>query len=262
MKFAVIDGQRREAEPGLSGVCQACGRALVTKCGEIRDWHWAHQKSTACDPWWENETEWHRAWKGQFPSAWQEVVHPASDGTRHIADVATEGGWVIEFQHSPIENEERQSRNAFYRKLVWVVNGTRRKKDAAQFTEAKKHGRWLVAQPPMVRLRSGECVLLREWAGSSVPILLDFGIEQSLWLIAGHPDGPAYARPIPRATFIGMHRGEALGAGDFDSFIAAFYGEIAAHEAETQALELRQSTLQTDLAFRRLTRGPGPRGRF
>jgi hypothetical protein len=50
----------------------------------------------------ENETEWHRAWKDQFPPEWQEIVHLAGDGERHIADVKTGDGWVIEFQHSYI----------------------------------------------------------------------------------------------------------------------------------------------------------------
>ena len=43
-----------------------------------------------CDPWWENETEWHRAWKDQFPADWQEIVHHAEDGEKHIADVKTD----------------------------------------------------------------------------------------------------------------------------------------------------------------------------
>ena len=53
-------------------------------------WHWAHRGSRFCDPWWENETEWHRSWKGQFPVNWQEVVHQAETGEKHIADVKTE----------------------------------------------------------------------------------------------------------------------------------------------------------------------------
>ena len=69
---------------------------MVARCGEVRVRHWAHKGRRLCDPWWENETEWHRAWKDQFPADWQEVVCYAEDGERHIADVKTHAGWVIE----------------------------------------------------------------------------------------------------------------------------------------------------------------------
>ena len=105
MKFALINGQRQEAKPNLSGECLACGQPMIAKCGEVKIWHWAHKGRCTCDPWWENETEWHRTWKGLFPESWQEVIHQADDGERHIADVKTDRGWVIEFQHSFIKPE-------------------------------------------------------------------------------------------------------------------------------------------------------------
>ena len=136
MKFSLVNGQRQEAQPNLSGECPVCGQATVAKCGEVKIWHWAHKGRRTCDPWWENETEWHRTWKGQFPEAWQEVVHPANSGEKHIGDVTTDQGWVIEFQHSYLKPDERRSRDDFYPKLVWVVNGARRKRDAEQFRKA------------------------------------------------------------------------------------------------------------------------------
>ena len=87
MKFALVDGQRLEAQPHLSGVCRTCGRPVVAKCGEIRIWHWAHQGERLCDPWGENETEWHRAWKGRFPESWQEVVHQADTVGNRLKEV-------------------------------------------------------------------------------------------------------------------------------------------------------------------------------
>ena len=113
MKFALAHGQRQEAQPNLSGECPGCGRPMVARCGEVRVRHWAHKGRRHCDPWWENETEWHRGWKDRFPADWQEIVHPDGDGERHIADVKTGDGWVIEFQHSYIKPEERRSREAF-----------------------------------------------------------------------------------------------------------------------------------------------------
>ena len=133
MKFSTIEGQRREAEPGLSAACPSCGGAMIAKCGAHRVWHWAHQGVRVCDPWWESETHWHRAWKNEFPVGWQEVIHTAQSGEKHIADVKTKTGTVIEFQHSFLKAEERTSREAFYGKMVWVVDGRRRVRDATQF---------------------------------------------------------------------------------------------------------------------------------
>ena len=54
-------------------------------------------------------------WKKCFPEEWQEVVHFAEDGEKHIADVKTPSGLVIEFQHSAIKPEEQLSREGFYK---------------------------------------------------------------------------------------------------------------------------------------------------
>jgi hypothetical protein len=42
--------------------------------------------------------------------SWQEIVHRSDSGEKHIADVKTDHGWVIEFQHSYLNPEERRSR--------------------------------------------------------------------------------------------------------------------------------------------------------
>jgi competence protein CoiA len=97
---------------------------MVSKCGTRVIHHWAHAQKKSCDPWWENETAWHRKWKNEFPSEWREVVHFAEDGEKHIADVKTSKGITIEFQHSPMTDLERISREEFYRNLVWVIDGS------------------------------------------------------------------------------------------------------------------------------------------
>jgi hypothetical protein len=265
MKFAVINGQRHGAQPRLSGQCPSCGRPTIAKCGEVRIWHWAHQGSRVCDPWWENETEWHRAWKERFPVEWQEVVHVAENGTKHIADVKTERGWVIEFQHSCIEPDERQSRGAFYPKLVWVVDGTRRKRDQKQFVEAVNNGARVAPNLPIVKVRSDECALLREWVGNSSPIFFDFGSEQALWwLIAGRPGGPAYVGPISRGSFIEMHRGGVTQmVRDFNSLVKDFSGLVADYESYLRAQAMNRSSSQCLRGFQRyLAAGSNRRRRF
>jgi len=85
---------------------------------------WSHQTRRSCDPWWENETEWHRRWKNYFPNDFQEVIHvDEASGERHIADIKTVNNMIIEFQNSNIKPEEVVSREKFYGKMLWIVNG-------------------------------------------------------------------------------------------------------------------------------------------
>jgi len=218
MRFALVDGQRREAESGLSGECDGCGSALVAKCGEVRVRHWAHRARRNCDPWWENETEWHRSWKARFPDDWQEILHHAADGERHRADVKTAHGWALEFQHSFIKPEERRSREAFYAKLMWVVNGTRRKRDKAQFLKALEESTPLSplsrSSRTVRRVWSGEGALLRDWVVSAAHVFVDFGDEQKLWWLSPASDTTrAYVMPVSVSDFLEIHRD---GADKFD----------------------------------------------
>lgn len=222
MKLANIDGQRREAQPGLSGKCPVCGAAAIARCGEKNIWHWAHKGKRKCDHWWENETGWHRDWKNHFPVEWQEIVHSADDGEKHIADVKTDQGWVIEFQHSYINPDERRSREAFYRDMVWVVDGLRRKNDRKQFTDAVRENRWVIQDQLVVTLPQYYCRIVDEWSTSRVPVFFDFGEEvfafderfqpRGLWLIIPTGfDHIAYLAMVGKEDLIGWHR-----KGDFN----------------------------------------------
>ncbi|MBI1223855.1 MAG: hypothetical protein GC192_01345 [Bacteroidetes bacterium] len=123
MKYANVDGEKREAFQGGKGLCDCCNQETVAKCGTQKIHHWAHKSLKHCDDWWEPETEWHRQWKSFFPKEWQEVVHfDLKTGEKHIADIKTESGIVIEFQNSPMDIPEMESREKFYQKMVWVIN--------------------------------------------------------------------------------------------------------------------------------------------
>ena len=74
MKFALIDNTKTEATKGAKGIHPGCSSELIAKCGEVKVDHWAHKGTRNCDPWWENETEWHRSWKNNFSSEWQEII--------------------------------------------------------------------------------------------------------------------------------------------------------------------------------------------
>jgi competence protein CoiA len=233
MKFALIDGERLEAQPNSSGRCPICDHIMMAKCGDIRIWHWAHLGGRHCDPWWDNETEWHRAWKGCFPVECQEVVHHAECGEKHIADVKTDRGWVIEFQHSYLKAEERRSRDVFYRKLVWVVDGTRRKRDVGQFERSWNDGIPVGNAYPLRRLYTDDCVLLREWTHSEMPIFLDFGQQALWWILPGRLNGWVYVSLLPRDQFIHLHRLSASQVAlDFDGLVKELSGLVARHDAD------------------------------
>lgn len=114
---------RHEAFPGGRGICPTCGAEMVAKCGPRILHHWAHATRRNCDPWWENETDWHRSWKNLFPEDCREISHTAADGEIHRADIKTPTGIVIEVQHSAMSDAERHSREEFYGNLVWIIDG-------------------------------------------------------------------------------------------------------------------------------------------
>lgn len=70
------------------------------------------------------ESVWHRNWKKAFPESYREKSFFCEvTGELHRADVSTPCGTAIEFQNSPITVKEMQSREAFYPKLIWILNG-------------------------------------------------------------------------------------------------------------------------------------------
>jgi competence protein CoiA len=124
MKYSLVNNQKTEPYKGGKGVCILCGQETIAKCGTRITHHWAHKSLINCDNWWENETEWHRKWKNNFPKEWQEIVHfDEITGEKHISDVKTPNGLVIEFQNSPMSIEELNSREKFYKKMIWILNG-------------------------------------------------------------------------------------------------------------------------------------------
>lgn len=179
MKFARLNGKKVEATPGARGVCRICGSELIAKCGEYKVWHWAHKAITDCDSWHEPETWWHRNWKNCFPIEWQEVFHTdSSTSEKHIADIKTPFGRVIEFQHSPIKPEERVARENFYKKMFWIVDGNR----APTNIDCFKSGLNKIDQEKaLYRVKwGGASRLLDSWGKSQVKVLIDFG-DHLLW---------------------------------------------------------------------------------
>ncbi|RYZ27080.1 MAG: hypothetical protein EOO10_13775 [Chitinophagaceae bacterium] len=116
------NGERSHpAQKGETGTCPFCGQPLKAAFGEIYAKHWRHVRVQECDSWQEGETDWHLCWKNNFPKEWQEVIL-VKGGEKHIADVLTADGLIIEFQNSSITPETIRIREQFYQNMVWIVN--------------------------------------------------------------------------------------------------------------------------------------------
>jgi competence protein CoiA len=179
MLIALVNNQRTLASSKLKGLCPGCQQPVTARCGEQRAWHWAHISNKECDSWWE-ETEWHRAWKSNFPLEWQEIILcDTHSGEKHIADVRTSHGLVMEFQHSPLDPQERAARESFYNNMVWIIDASHRKNDYKrflkgfpQFRKTQQNGVFLVTFPD-------EC-FPADWVQSAKPVFFDFkGIAPS-----------------------------------------------------------------------------------
>lgn len=213
MKYAISDGERREAVRGLKGTCPVCEAAVTPRCGRFRAAHWAHPPGIV-DHRWEPETEWHRQWKDFFPKECQEVCHRAENGEKHLADVKTAHGQVLEFQHSAISEEERSSREAIYQRMCWVVNGLRLKNDKQKFIGALRRGLVVRENPLTVVAPTASCLLLRKWENSQKLVVFDFGEREEpsdpvhfgvpvLWTSRpGRQKGETVLMPIYRARFV------------------------------------------------------------
>lgn len=219
MKFAVVEGCRQEATPASRGECPGCGAGVIAKCGTKKLWHWAHSSVRSCDHWWEPEKAWHRTWKNEFPAPWQEVRCIASDGELHIADVKTERGIVLEFQHSNISLIERASREGFYENMVWLVDGTRLKKDLPKFQETIRSAPVIKDAPFSLLMHDRANQLVERWAGSRCPVFVDFGgarpelplttDDEVLWRLQYFPgSNNVVATPVSRSSFVAHFRND------------------------------------------------------
>lgn len=212
MLWADIEDVRSAPAPGLRASCPICRRTVIAKCGAQRVHHWSHLGERTCDRWWEPETQWHRTWKLRFPATWHErILHDVS-GEKHIADVRTPAGIVIEFQHSHLRAEERTTRELFYRDMIWVVDGTRLQRDLPRFIAGARELR---------RMGSGVFIhsfpnelFPKSWLGCAAPVFFDFGeptdsaaaalVHERIWCLLPQSGREAVVLRMTRETFINM----------------------------------------------------------
>ncbi|WP_421762551.1 competence protein CoiA [Devosia sp.] len=223
----------------MVGTCPVCGDPVLAKCGTMRVHHWAHRGTLACDAWWERELQWHRDWKNKFPITWQESIRLADDGEKHIADVRTEAGLVIEFQYSAIDPSERASRELFYGNMAWVVCGTRLLRDRTRFVE-NADLLSSMSKDFVYACHAPEKVFPRSWISSSVPVFFDFGSLEGkldrLWcLLPYRVDRDAVVVAVSRAAFVKLasENAEILEAEKIANLVADMKRLAAMRQAQS-----------------------------
>ena len=118
-----INHKKVEPKPNSYGKCPLCSGRVLSKCGEVNVWHWAHFKAENCDSWYEPESYWHLRWKMTFGKEHSEIVIKKEEKW-HIADILTENDVIIELQNSPIQQNIIRKREEFYgERMIWVING-------------------------------------------------------------------------------------------------------------------------------------------
>lgn len=249
MRFATVNGEKREAEKELTGLCIGCEQPMIPVCGVKKVKHWRHKVDCECDHWWENETAWHRLWKNSFPAECQEIRHRADDGEWHIADVKTKQGQILEFQHSFLRAEERSARNRFYGiNLVWIVDGLTRKNDLAKFNQILKAARLIAPGLNLARLPSplNDCPILEDWRECNGPVFFDFGVEAPLWCLLPKSSRAAhYIGPFSRQNFIELHNGKLTQNGlTFSELMGTLNDLVLAVENPQQPIAWPQNSVQ------------------
>lgn len=112
---------------------------------------------------------------------------------------------MIEFQYSFLKPEEQKSRNNFYEKLIWVINGKRLKGDEKKLAVGLARG---VNFDGFYRIPISNCFSLSDWSDKHTLVFFDFGesvthLEKSdLWLILPkHSDSVVYVKRFSKIDF-------------------------------------------------------------
>lgn len=114
-----------------------------------------------------------------FPTEWQEIPLLSDSGERHVADVRTPHGLVIEFQRSTIHPDEVLARQAFYVNMIWVIDGCKNEFDPINFGL----GRSGISDDGFASFHVyGRSKLFERWY-SEKPVFIDFG-RAGFWRIA------------------------------------------------------------------------------
>ncbi len=167
MLYAInTKGEKLLPEPHMEAICPICKNKVISKCGEINAWHWAHKSNVECDDWTETDSEWHNSWKKLYP---KENCELDINGRR--ADILTDHYEVILLNSSSLSLEDIRLRESYFKNIIWIIkaddiieNFDFYEKDN-YYTFRWKHARKYVAyltKPTILDFGDGELFVLRK----------------------------------------------------------------------------------------------------
>jgi len=178
MRYAILNNSRVEAKTEYREqkcICPECNAEVIPVCGNTYAHHWRHKVKTDCILEYTPMTPWHKAWQNQFDDSCREIVHfDEITKEKHVADIKTQNGIIVELQHSAISIEERVSREKFYKNMIWIIDGRK------YYEKFKKIKYKQINQYQFICLNPNEG-FPSEWLNCSVPIYFDYlGLDNHL----------------------------------------------------------------------------------
>ena len=153
----------------------------------IRIPHFRHRRKGNCGCS-DGETDWHLSWKSQFENIEVDMGIDPVTGEHNRADAVVGKDFVIEFQHSHIDEKEQSNRERFYGSkggMVWIVDASG-KQNRTRLVRTKETNRFVpCSKPPFDkggywRLFSDDKVLPKLWIRRNVGIVFDYGTDMDI----------------------------------------------------------------------------------
>lgn len=235
MLFAILDDKKIEPIPNTQAKCPLCGEKVLSRCGEIKVWHWAHFKGKSCDSWYEPETHWHKNWKLTFGKENCEIKI-AKEDCWHVADVLTKEKVVIELQNSPIQKNIIRKREEFYgERMIWLINGIKFK-DNFYIKDWDDELNWWSLQHNSCKNREGMKMFKWEyprksWEDTQRHIFIDFHDDSLFWIHKGMGKKWGEGKFVSKQDFVTKYD------GDFKKHLSLFRNLIL--ELDRENLRLR-----------------------
>ncbi|WP_443632964.1 competence protein CoiA family protein [Candidatus Marifrigoribacter sp. Uisw_064] len=222
MIWALVENKKIKATPKTRGRCLLCGEEVISKCGDLNVWHWAHMNIENCDSWYEPETFWHVHWKMTFGKENVEIGIKIGK-KRHIADVLTKKQVVIELQNSQIKKQTIKEREEFYgERMLWLINGGKFKKNLIiqKYWNDKRYKELennpeelikLIMEPKPEKGKNEEFFKWKyprkSWLNVQRPVFIDLGIDSLFMVTEGMGESQIRGTYIPKEKFIMKYGG-------------------------------------------------------
>lgn len=208
------------------------GHAVIAKRGNIRVHHFCHKKTVDCS-YSDGMSDWHTQFQDRVEKEYQEVrmsqTFPDEDEIIHIADLCIPkekipncniptNGYVVEFQHSPMDVNVMRERESFYTMkgytLVWVFDCYTWEYSVMRRVLAQKDG----YEEIMLRKKKGADYPLLAKYSEGIIKFLDFD-KNSLLLVTKQSGSTITGLVIPMEQFDEKYLGQCVVQGrDFRDF--------------------------------------------